>query len=69
MMGPIIQAIIQLMSGCSLHGTSIDVLAHADKLTLMSETPIGLQAMLTQPAGLPLGQDLDSIQGNVSCYT
>jgi hypothetical protein len=45
-MEPIIQAIIQLRSGCSLHNTSIDMLAYADELTLMSETPIGLQAML-----------------------
>jgi hypothetical protein len=45
-MEPIIRAIIQLRSGYSLHGASIDVLAYADELTLMSETPIGLQAML-----------------------
>jgi hypothetical protein len=45
-MEPIIQAIIQLRSGCSLHGTSIDVLAYADELTFMSETPIGLEAIL-----------------------
>ena len=46
MMEPIIQAIIQLRSGCSLHSTSIDMLAYADEWTPMSETPIGLQVML-----------------------
>jgi hypothetical protein len=34
------------MSGYSLHGASIDVLAYADELTLMSEIPIELQAIL-----------------------
>jgi hypothetical protein len=42
----IIPAIIQLRSGYSLHGTSIDVLACVDELTLMSESLKGLQAML-----------------------
>jgi hypothetical protein len=45
-MEPIIQAIMQLRSGYSLYGDSIDMLAYADDLTLLSETPEGLQAML-----------------------
>ena len=48
-MEPIIGAIIQLRSGYSLHGASIDMLAYADELTLMSETPMGLQATLDIP--------------------
>jgi hypothetical protein len=45
-MEPIIRAIMQLKSGYSLYGESIDVLAYADDLTFVSETPEGLQAML-----------------------
>jgi hypothetical protein len=45
-MEPIIRAIMQLRSGYSLHGESIDVLAYADDLTFLSEKPAGLQAML-----------------------
>jgi hypothetical protein len=37
---------MQLKRGYSLYGSSIDVLAYADNLTLVSETPEGLQAML-----------------------
>ena len=43
---PIIRAILQLGSGYSLYGESIDVLAYADHLTFVSESPEGLQAML-----------------------
>ena len=43
---PIIRAILQLGSGYSLYGESIDVLAYADDLTFVSESPGGLQAML-----------------------
>jgi len=45
-MEPIIRAIMQLRRGYNLYDSSIDVLAYADDLTLMSETPEGLQAML-----------------------
>jgi len=43
---PIIRAILQLGSGYSLYGESIDVLAYADDLTFVSENPQGLQAIL-----------------------
>jgi hypothetical protein len=42
----IIRAILQLGSGYSLYGRSIDVLAYADDLTFVSESPEALQAML-----------------------
>jgi hypothetical protein len=42
----IIRAILQQGSGYSLYGISIDVLAYADDLTFVSESPEGLQAML-----------------------
>jgi hypothetical protein len=45
-MESIIQAIIQLRSGYSHHGASIDVLAFAGELKLMSESLKGLQAVL-----------------------
>jgi hypothetical protein len=43
---PIIRAILQLGSGYSLYGRSIDVLACTDDLTFLSENPEGLQAVL-----------------------
>jgi len=46
MMELIIRAILQLGSGYSLYGGSIDVLAYATDLTFVSECPNGLQAML-----------------------
>ena len=36
----------KLGNGYNLYGTPIDVLAYADELTLVSEYPDGLQAML-----------------------
>jgi hypothetical protein len=45
-MEPIIRAITQLKRGYSLYGSHIDVLAYADDLMLVSETPEVLQAML-----------------------
>ena len=45
-MEPIIRAIMHLGRGYNLYDSSIDVLAYADDLTLVSETPEGLQAML-----------------------
>ena len=45
-MEPVIRAILQLGSGYSLYRRSIDVLAYADNLTFLSESPEGFQAML-----------------------
>jgi len=67
-MEPIIRAILQLRSGYSLYGGSIDALAYADDLTFVSERPEG-QVMLDTAGRVATLVGLISIQRSAPRYT
>lgn len=68
-MEPMIQAIIQLRSGYSLHSSSTDVLVYADNLIIVPENPGVLQAMLDTTSSFATWAGLRFTRRSVPCCT